>query len=163
MKMHRYAGLALLFASCHSLAQVPAQVPAQVSAQVPAQVPAERAVKYRQSAYYLMGQHLSRMNLVLKGEMPYDKGAVDMNAEVIELMSRIVFDAFPPGSEGPSSKAKPEIWREMDKFKQLARATQGEVEKLRAAAKTGDLALLRARFNDVSKSCKVCHDQFKTK
>ena len=147
MDMQRFAGLALLFASCHSLAQVPV----------------ERAVKYRQAAYYLMGQHLSRMNLMIKGEMPYDKGAVEMNAEVIELMSRIVFDAFPPGSEGPTSKAKPEIWKDMDKFRQLARAAQGEVEKLHAAARTGDMVLLKARFNDVSKSCKVCHDQFKTK
>lgn len=128
-----------------------------------AQVPAERAVKYRQSAYYLMGQNLSQMNLMLKGEAPFDKAAAELNAETIVLMSRLVAHAFPAGSDGGDSKAKPEVWKEGDKFRQLQQASQGEADKLHAAAKAGDQQLLRVRFGDLSKSCKACHDQFKSK
>lgn len=147
MKIHHLVGAALVLASC----------------QAAAQVPAERAVKYRQSAYYLMGQHLSQMNLMLKGDLPFNKAAVELNAETIEMMGRIVFDAFPAGSEGGASKAKPELWKEVDRFKQLSHSAQAEMEKLRAAAKTGDMQILKARFSDVSKSCKACHDQYKMK
>lgn len=128
-----------------------------------AQVPAERAVKYRQSAYYLMGQHLSRINAVVKGDVPYNKAAIEINAETLNILSKIVFEAFPAGSEGGASKAKPEIWKEMEKFKQMSQASQGEAAKLDAAAKSGDLAQIKLRFNDLSKSCKVCHDQYKQK
>jgi cytochrome c556 len=133
------------------------------SACAAAQVPAERAAKYRQSAYYLMGQNLSQMNLMLKGDTPYNKASVELNAEAIELLGRIVFDAFPEGSDKGETKAKPEIWKETEKFKQLAHASQLEMEKLHAAAKTGDMAMLRTRFSETSKSCKMCHDQYKLK
>lgn len=128
-----------------------------------AQVAAERAVRYRQSAYYLMGQNLSQMNLMLKGETPFNKAAVEMNAETIVLMGRLVAHAYPAGSDGGESKAKPEIWKEGDKFRQLQQAAQVEADKLHVAAKAGDQQILRARFSDMSKSCKVCHDQYKSK
>jgi cytochrome c556 len=131
--------------------------------QASAQVPAERAVKYRQSAYYLMGQNLSQMNLMLKGETPFNKAALEMNAETIVLMGRLVAHAYPVGSDGGESKAKPEIWKENDKFRQLQQASQVEADKLHAAAKVGDQQILRVRFGDTSKSCKVCHDQYKSK
>ncbi len=128
-----------------------------------AQVPAERAVKYRQSAYYLMGQNLSQMNLMLKGETTFNKGTIEMNAETIALMGLLVAHAYPVGSEGGDTKAKPEIWKDMEKFRQLQQASQLEADRLRAAVKAGDQVIMRARFNDLSKSCKVCHDQYKSK
>lgn len=147
MKMHHYAGVICLFAAGSAWTEVPA----------------ERAVKYRQSAYYLMGQHLSQINAVIKGDVPYDKASVAVSAEMMEMMSRVVFDSFPAGSDTGATKAKPEIWKEMDKFRQLSRASQVEMDKLLAASKTGDMALLKTHFSNVSKSCKQCHDQYKAK
>ena len=147
MKMHCFLSVLLLLVAGHAMAEVPV----------------ERAVKYRQSAYYLMGQHLSKINAVIKGEMPYNKATLEMNAELLVMMSRVVFDAFPAGSDSGATKAKPEIWREMDKFKKLSQASQSELDKLLAAAKTGDMAAIEVRFREASKSCKQCHDQYKTK
>lgn len=128
-----------------------------------AQVPAERAVKYRQSAYYLMGQNLSQMNLMLKGDVQFNKAAVEMNAETIDILGRLVAHSYPAGSEGGASKAKPEVWSEAPKFRQLQQSSQVEAAKMHAAAKSGDQQVLRTRFNDLSKSCKACHDQYKAK
>lgn len=147
MKMHCFLSVLLLLTAGHATAEVPV----------------ERAVKYRQSAYYLMGQHLSKINAVIKGEVSYNKAALEMNAELLVMMSRVVFDAFPAGSDSGVTKAKPEIWQEMDKFKKLSQASQSELDKLLAAAKTGDMAAIEIRFSEVSKSCKQCHDQYKTK
>ncbi|MEJ7804418.1 MAG: cytochrome c [Telluria sp.] len=140
-----------------------ALVVAAVSSVAAAQVPAERAVKYRQSAYYLMGQNLSQMNLMLKGEVPFNKGSVEMNAETIALLGRLVAHAYPAGSVGGDSKAKPEVWSEGPKFRQLQQSSQLEADKLLAAAKSGDQQVLRLRFSDLSKSCKSCHDSYKSK
>lgn len=147
MKTHRRIGLALLL----------------VVGFAQAEVPAERAIKYRQSAYFLMGQQFSQMNVMLKGDVPYNKASIELNAEALDVLSRIVFDAFPVGSDAGATKAKPEIWKEADKFKQLAHSAQGELVKLNAAAKAGDLQLIKSQFNDVRKTCMACHDQFKAK
>ena len=32
---------------------------------------------------------------------------------------------------------------------------------MNAAAKTGDVAAIRAAFGETGKSCKACHDQFR--
>lgn len=128
-----------------------------------AQVPAEKAVKYRQSAFTLMGQHMSRISAALKGEAPSDKASLEFSADIIELMSRAAFEGFVPGGDQTGSKAQPEVWKEMPKFKELTRAMQAEAVKLRAAAKSGDSAKVKAAFGATAKSCKACHDPYLAK
>lgn len=134
-----------------------------LSANALSQVPAERAVQYRQSGYYLMGQNLSQLNLMLKGEVPFNKPGAELNADAIVLLGKLMAHAYPAGSTGGESKAKPEVWSEAPKFKQLQLSSQLEAERLQAAVKAGDQQILRVRFGDLSKSCKVCHDQYKAK
>lgn len=122
----------------------------------------EDAVKYRQSAFALMGAHMGRIGAVIKGEQPYDKAAVEADAAVIEMMSRLPWNAFPQGSDA-NSKARPEIWREQDKFKGLAEKMQAEVQKLSAAARSGDLAQIRTAAGAVGQSCKACHDNYRSR
>ncbi|HYD79636.1 MAG TPA: cytochrome c [Paucimonas sp.] len=123
----------------------------------------EDAVKYRKSAFAVMGAHFGRIGAVVKGERPYDKTAVESDAAVVEFMSRLPWHAFPAGSGTADSKAKPEIWKEQDKFKAGAEKMQGEVGKLSAAAKTGDLAAIKAAFGNTAQSCKACHDNYRNK
>ncbi|KRB88528.1 MULTISPECIES: c-type cytochrome [Oxalobacteraceae] len=123
----------------------------------------EDAVKYRQSAFSLMGTHTGRVGAVVKGEKPYDKAAVEADVAVIEMMSRLPWTAFPQGSDLPNSKAKPEVWKEQDKFKAAAEKMQGEVSKLSAAAKSGDLNAIKTAFGGVGQSCKACHDNYRNK
>lgn len=122
----------------------------------------EDAVKYRQSVFSVMGTHMGRVGAVVKGERPYDKAAVEADAAVIEMMSKLPWNAFPQGSE-QNSKAKPEIWKEQDKFKAGADKLQAESAKLSAAAKSGDLNAIKAAFGAVGQSCKACHDNYRNK
>ena len=55
-----------------------------------------------------------------------------------------------------SSEAKPEVWKEMPAFKAAAEKMQGEVAKLQAAAKTGDVAQLKVA---VGATFQCPHDQ----
>ncbi|HYC41839.1 MAG TPA: cytochrome c, partial [Noviherbaspirillum sp.] len=81
----------------------------------------------------------------------------------IETMSRLPWSAFPAGSDLQNSKAKPEIWKEQDKFKAGAEKMQQEVAKLSTAAKSGDLNAVKSAFGNVGQSCKSCHDNYRNK
>ncbi|RJF99533.1 c-type cytochrome [Noviherbaspirillum saxi] len=123
----------------------------------------EDAVKYRQSAFALMGAHTGRVGAVVKGEKPYNKAAVEADVAVMEMMSKLAFTAFPAETDLPNSKAKPDIWKEQDKFKAAAEKMQGEMGKLSAAAKSGDLNAIKTAFGGVGQSCKACHDNYRNK
>jgi cytochrome c556 len=123
----------------------------------------ENAVKYRKSALSVMGTHFSRVGAVVKGEKPYDKAAVEADVAVVEMMAKLPWSAFPTGSDTADSKAKPEIWKEQDKFNAAAEKMQAEIGKLSAAAKSGDLGSIKTGFVAVGQSCKACHDNYRSK
>lgn len=145
-----------------SMLSLAALVAVPVAAQAQFAKP-EDAVKYRKSAFSLMGTHFGRIGAVVKGEKPYDKAAVESDAALVETLSKLPFHAFPAGSDLPDSKAKPEIWKEQDKFKAAAEKMQGEVSKLAVAAKSGDQAALKTAFGNAGQSCKACHDNYRNK
>jgi cytochrome c556 len=123
----------------------------------------EDAVEYRQASLSVMGTHFGRIAAVVKGEKPYDKAALENDAAIVEMMSKLPWTAFPPNSIVGDSKAKPEIWTNGDKFKTDADNMQAAVAKLSVAAKSGDLNAIKAAFGDTGKTCKTCHQDFKKK
>ena len=126
-----------------------------------AQSALEKAIRARQSGYFLMGQHMSRIGATVKGELPFDKSNMAISAELIDLVSRVVIDNFPEGSDKGTTRAKPEIWKEAPRFRQLAQASQVEVTKLKTAVQTGDIQAVKVAFGTASKSCKACHEAFR--
>jgi cytochrome c556 len=126
-----------------------------------AQAAPEKAIRARQSGYYLMGQQMARINATIKGDLAFDKAALEMSAEAVDVIARLVVDYFPAGSDQGGSKAKPEIWKETPRFKQMAQALQSESAKLKAAVRAGDMDAIKAAFGATSKSCKACHDAYR--
>ena len=122
---------------------------------------AEDAIKYRQSALFVMGQHFGRLGAMANGRVPFDAKAAQENADIVVFMSRLPWAGFGPGTEG--GKAKPEVWTENAKFKDHAGKLETEAVKLAAAAKQGDLASLKAAFGATAGSCKACHDSFRSR
>ena len=123
----------------------------------------ERAVEYRQAAFTLMNNHMGRISQAVQGKIPYDKDAVLRSAEIIEVVGKLPYEAFAPGTDLMESKAKPSIWKEEAKFRQLATDMQAETVKLTAAAKTGSLDTVRTQFRATAKSCDACHDAYREK
>lgn len=143
----------LLFASAFAAA-----APAQAQFAKP-----EDAVKFRQSAFALMGNYMGRINGQLKSGSP-DMAVVQSSAALLETLSKLPFEGFTPDSDlVPTTKAKPELWKDSAKVKQLAEKMQAEIVKLNAAAKTGDAKAIQAQFGAVGQSCKACHDDYRMK
>lgn len=122
---------------------------------------AEEAIKYRQGALFVIGQHFGRLGAMAQGKIPFDAKAAQDNAEVVLNMSKLPWAGFGPGTEG--GKAKPAIWKEQAKYKEHADKFEAEAVKLAAAAKTGNLDNLKAAFGDAAGTCKACHDAYRNK
>jgi cytochrome c556 len=122
----------------------------------------EDAVKYRQSVMYTMATHFySRVGAMANGRIPYDPKAAADHADVVATLSRLPWPAFTPDTNGVGkTDAKPAVWTEQAKFKDLSEKMQAEVLKLQAAAKTGNLDALKVAYRATSDSCKACHDSF---
>ena len=122
----------------------------------------EDAIKYRQSGMTLQGAHLGRIGAMVNGKVPFDAKAAAENAEVLAFVSKLPFAGFIEGTDkAANTKAKPEIWSEPDKFRAGATKMQEEAAKLDVAAKTGDLAQIKAAFGATAQSCKACHDNYR--
>jgi cytochrome c556 len=121
----------------------------------------EDAIKYRKAAFTVMAAHFGRVAAMANGRIPFDaKAAVD-NAEIATMMSKLPYAGFVDGTDKGDTKAKPEIWAERDKFNAAATKMQDEMVKLNAAAKTGDVAVIKTAAGDVGKACKGCHDTYR--
>jgi cytochrome c556 len=71
---------------------------------------------------------------------------------------------FPQGT-GPDvgkTGAKPEIWQNYPDFAAKDRDFERAAQAFDAAAKTGDLTQIKAGFADLGKSCKACHDKYRS-
>ena len=122
----------------------------------------EDAIKYRQSAFTVMGSHFGRIAAMAQGRVPFDAKAAAEHADIVLTMSKLPYQAFGEGTDkGLPQRAKPEVWKEQPKFKAAAEKMQGEVVKLDAAAKTGNLDAIKAAVGAVGGSCKACHDDFR--
>jgi cytochrome c556 len=121
----------------------------------------EDAVKYRESAMFIQSQHLGRVAAMASGRVPYDAAAATANAEVVAMISKLPWAGFGPGTEG--GKAKPDIWKEQAKFKELNERLMAETDKLAAATKTGNLDAVKAAVASVGETCKTCHDAFRSR
>lgn len=122
----------------------------------------EDAIKYRQSALFVMGQHFSRLGAMANGRVPFDAKTAADNADVVLALSQLPWAGFGPGTDkGAPTKAEPAVWTEPAKFKAASDKMQAEVAKLAAAAKTGNLDSLKAAFGPTAASCKACHDDFR--
>ncbi len=123
----------------------------------------EDAIKYRQGAFTVMAAHFGRVAGMAQGKIPFDAKAAAQNTEIATMMSSLPFSAFGPGTDKGNTKAKPEVWAQMDKFNAGAKKMQEEMTKLNVAAKGGSLDAIKAAVGDVGKACKGCHDDFRAK
>lgn len=121
------------------------------------------AVKYRQAAFQVMGTHVQRLGALAKGEAPFDKASAEANALIVELLSKQLAQAFPPGSDMAPSKAKPEVWQEAAQFKAHSDQLQATSTKLTAAARSGDASAFKTAFNAMAQTCKACHDGYRNR
>ena len=74
-----------------------AWVPAALSLSTPAAAQfakPEDAIRYRQSALFVLGQHFTRLGAMANGRVPFDAKLAQENADVVAAMARLPWAAF---------------------------------------------------------------------
>jgi len=128
------------------------------------EVKPENAIRYRQGIMRAQAWNMGPMAAMVKGNVPYNKEAFLHRATWLDELTEMAWEGYTPGSDqGAPTKAKPEIWKDAAKFKQLADALHAATGKLAAAAKVGTLDAVKGPFGDVAKVCQDCHDEFRSK
>jgi cytochrome c556 len=126
----------------------------------------EAQIKTRRDTMKRQGEDFKAISDFAKGEGDQAKAAAAI-AELQAIAPKIV-DLFPagtgmdafPGATG----AKPEIWKEWDKFKAIPAMLLTEEQKLADAIKSGDKAAVGAQVANTGKSgCGACHTPYREK
>jgi cytochrome c556 len=122
----------------------------------------EDAVKYRQSALFVMGNHFGRIGAMVNNRVPFDAAQAQASADIAVMMSKLPYVAFVEGTDKVgNTRALPEVWSKRADFDAAAKKMQDEMLKLQAATKTGNLDQIKAAFGETGKSCKACHDNYR--
>ncbi len=119
----------------------------------------EDAIKYRQSAFTVMGNHMGRLAAMAKGERPFDAAAAQNSARIIDTIARLPWEAFVPGSDQGKTGAKPELFANLADVRSLAERLNGETGKLVSAA--ADLDTMRKQVGATGAACKACHEKYR--
>lgn len=125
---------------------------------------AEQMIRYRQAGYDWLAYNIGPIGAMAKGDMPFDAKVVERNAATMAAIAPRLLEGFPEGTAtGAPTKAKAEIWQNMDDF----RAKMGDLERatadLAVAARSGDMRVIGPALNKTGAACKACHDKYREK
>lgn len=123
----------------------------------------EEIIDYRQGAMQVTKYHFGTIADMLKGKIEYDQAAVEKHADVVQMMSTLVKDEFPEGTDALAGEtgALIDIWDKPDEFADKVAEFEKTASELKEAAASGDKGQLAAAVKDVGSSCKACHDDFR--
>jgi cytochrome c556 len=117
------------------------------------------AIKYRQSAFTVLTTHMGRLGAMARGDVPFDAAAAQASARVVDVVSHLPWDAFPPGSNTGAAKIKGDPWKDAATFTKLQGDLKAQTAKLPAAVATLDG--LKAQVGATSRVCRECHESFR--
>jgi len=124
----------------------------------------EQAIRYRKSVMFLIVQHFGRMGAMVKETIPYNQEVFARNAMVVEMLSRLPWQAaMVPGTDKGDTTLNAAVFAQQSEFNAGAQAFEAGTAKLVSVSQSGDLNAVKAQFGEVAKSCKGCHEQFRTK
>ena len=118
------------------------------------------SIVHRQAIYSIAGGHLTALKGIL---MLGGQGDMTYHAESIKSAFEHMGNAYPAGSDKGETKAKAEIWSNMDDFKAKGKDTYGATLALVEASKSGDKKATAAAFKKVAGTCKACHKEYRAK
>ena len=119
---------------------------------------------YRQSYFALVAGNFGGLAAMLKGDMPWsDELAASFASDLDDLADMDIIRAFGPGSDKGTTRAKPEIWENMDDFRQQMADMQSAIGDIEDAVEAGDRKAIGAAVGAAGKTCESCHEDYKSK
>jgi cytochrome c556 len=121
-------------------------------------------IKERQTLMKQQAEYLKALQGYVSGET--DRAGAIAKADALLTIPPKIVALFPPGTslaEFPNeTHAKPEIWSQFDRFKEVPAALQRAEERLAAAIKSGSKQDVLDALDTVGRSgCGACHTYFR--
>ncbi len=105
---------------------------------------------------------LEPMGLVARDRKEYVKAEFAAQAQALQELSTQPWPYFSADGNYPPTRAKPEVWTNASGFKNAQDNYLVAVNQLVTASGNADLPAIRNSVDAVQKSCKNCHDQFRS-
>jgi cytochrome c556 len=120
---------------------------------------------YRQSFFALVASNFGPMGAMVKGDMPWDDAKMKTYADNLDTLLELdVLRGFAPGSDKGTTRAKPEIWDNLEDFESKLADLREAADKLDDVVEDGgDRKAIAAAVGDTGQACKACHDEYKAK
>jgi cytochrome c556 len=117
-------------------------------------------VQYRQKVMSSNGANMGAISDILKNKLPYQNHIL-VHAQEIQRMSTLIADAFKKEVTAGKTDAKPEIWKEWDKFTAAADAMGREAAQLATVAQGGNIEAIGAQTKKLGETCGSCHKPYR--
>ncbi len=119
-------------------------------------------VAHRRAAFKEMIKSFEPMGVMVRGKR-YDAAKFASLSASLMALRDAPWQYFTPDTNYPPSRAKPEVWTQPAEFAARKQAFFDATDKLAAVATTKDAKVAKAAFEEVEKTCRDCHDAFKTR
>ena len=118
-------------------------------------------VAHRRQLFKQFTRTLEPMGMVARERKAFNRSEFLASAQELQQVSSKPWPYFTPDSHYPPTHAKAEVWLKASEFQQAQDAFQAKTNELAALARSGTLEEIRAAVNNVERSCKSCHRQFR--
>jgi len=122
----------------------------------------QQLVTKRVAIFKKFTKTLEPMGLVARDRQAYVKA--DFMAQALDLqeLSSQPWAYFTADGDYPPTRAKHEVWTQAAEFKKAQDSYLATVNTLVRVSGSADLPAIRDAVDAVQKSCKSCHDQFRS-
>lgn len=119
----------------------------------------EHFLGYRQKLMSAIGGHMGAIGRVAKTGLPF-QDAIAVHAKSIEMSAGLIEKAFEKKITEGKTDAKPDVWKDWDKFVDAAKKMKEEAGKLASVA-ADDKDAMVAQVKALGKACGGCHKPFR--
>ena len=118
----------------------------------------------RQSYFALLGMTFAPMGDMVKGKIEWNDVLFTTWTEDLNHAAQFAVErGFATGTEKGTTRAKPNIWSNMEDFQSKLDDFRAAAAKLAETAAAGDPDASRQQFMAAGGTCKACHDEYKSK
>jgi cytochrome c556 len=123
--------------------------------------PEMAAFHYRDSLMKVIAFKVGRLRSMAQGEIPANDAAFAKDAHDVVTLASMIPEGFIPNSIVKGSAALPEIWMNMDDFKQKASDLQNAAQALADAASANGFEASKGMVQAVGQTCGGCHRPYR--
>jgi cytochrome c556 len=123
--------------------------------------PEMAAFHFRESLMTVIAYKVAQARGMAQGEAPVDEALFAKDAADVAVLAAMIPEGFIPNSAVEGSAALPEVWTNMDDFKQKAMDLHNAAQALADAAAQNGFEAAKGMVQAVGQACGGCHRPYR--